>query len=185
MNIYRVIGDRIGTSEARELAQRLVAWHDAMVKHLRIVGSRPTPQCGEACPHEQAGVLWAAAQDIFGANAKHLDFLRSHGQRRRASTLPIARDWGAEMERMTDPCRFVVWPHHPDRLRWPAPSGMDACVTQALTWNIFRTAELLPPAFWLRRLNASLGIAPPCPASVTARVSCGCSCRCPRDTVSL
>ena len=47
---------------------------------------------------------------------------------------------------------------------------MDACVTQALTWNIFRTAELLPPAFWLRRLNASLGIALPCPAPVTSKV---------------
>ena len=71
---------------------------------------------------------------------------------------------------MIDPHRFVVWPHHPDRLRCPAKSGMDARATQALTWNIFRAAELLPPAFWLRRLNASLGIAPPCPASVTARV---------------
>jgi hypothetical protein len=71
---------------------------------------------------------------------------------------------------MTDPCRFVVWPHHPDMLRRPAPSGMDRSVTQALTWNIFRTAELLPPAFWLRRLNASLGIAPPRPAAVTANV---------------
>ena len=71
---------------------------------------------------------------------------------------------------MTDPHRFVVWPHHPDGLRRPAASGPDACVTQALTWNIFRTAELLPPAFWLRRLNASLGIPPPCPAPATARV---------------
>jgi len=37
---------------------------------------------------------------------------------------------------MTDPCRFVVWPHHPDVLRRPATSGKDACVTHALTWNI-------------------------------------------------
>jgi hypothetical protein len=71
---------------------------------------------------------------------------------------------------VTDPCRFVVWPHHPDVLRRPAAGGTDACVTQALTWNIFRTAELLPPAFWLRRLNASLGIAPPSPAPITASV---------------
>lgn len=97
MNIYRVTGDRIGTSEARELAQRLVAWHDTMVKHLRIVGSRATAQCADDCPHVQAGVLWATAQDIFGANAKHLVFLRSHGQRGRASTLPIGRNWGAEV----------------------------------------------------------------------------------------
>ena len=71
---------------------------------------------------------------------------------------------------MTDPCRFVVWPHHPDLLRRPATNGKDACVTQALTWNIFRAAELLPPAFWLRRLNTLFGLAPPCPAPVTARV---------------
>jgi len=71
---------------------------------------------------------------------------------------------------MTDPFRFVVWPHHPDMLRRPATSGTEGRVTQALTWNMFRTAELLPPAFWLRRLNASLGIALPRPAPVTARV---------------
>ena len=97
MNIYRVLGDRIGTSEARELAQQLVAWHDAMVKHLRVVGSRPTLQCGDGCPHEEASVLWTAAQNILGASARQLEFLRSHGQRRRASTFPIARDRAAEM----------------------------------------------------------------------------------------
>jgi hypothetical protein len=96
MNIYRVLGDRIGTSEARELAQQLVAWHDAMVKHLRIVGSRATAHCADDCPHVEAGVLWAAAQEILGANANQLDFLRSHGTRARASTRPIARDRAME-----------------------------------------------------------------------------------------
>lgn len=71
---------------------------------------------------------------------------------------------------MTDPQRLVVWPHHPDRLRRPTTSRVEGAVVGALTWNMFRAAELLPPAFWLRRLNASLGIAPPCPAPVTARV---------------
>jgi len=97
MNIYRVLGDLIGTSEARELAQQLVSWHDAMVKHLRVVGSRPTLQCGEGCPHEEASVLWTAAQDTFDAGAGQLEFLRSHGQRRRASTLRGARDRTVEM----------------------------------------------------------------------------------------
>ena len=97
MNIYRVLGDRIGTSETRELSQQLAAWHDAMVKHLRVVGSRPTLQCGEGCPHEEAAVLWAAAKDTFGASAGQLEFLRSHGQRRLASTLPSARDRAVEM----------------------------------------------------------------------------------------
>lgn len=31
MNMYRALGDGIGTSEAREPAEQLVAWHDAMV----------------------------------------------------------------------------------------------------------------------------------------------------------
>jgi hypothetical protein len=97
MNIYRVLGDRIATSEARELAQQLVVWHDAMVKHLRIIGSRATERCADDCPHEEAGVLWTAAQEIFGAGARQLEFLRSHGQRPRASALPLARDRAAEM----------------------------------------------------------------------------------------
>jgi hypothetical protein len=66
--------------------------------------------------------------------------------------------------------RFVVWPHHPDTLQLPPTTGVDPSPTQALTWNIFRTAELLPPAFWLRRLNASLGLVPPRPTPVTATV---------------
>ena len=40
MNVYLVIGDRIGTVEARHLAQQLVRWHDAMVKHLRVMNHR-------------------------------------------------------------------------------------------------------------------------------------------------
>jgi hypothetical protein len=97
MNVYRVLGDRIGTSEARELAQQLVAWHDAMVKHLRITGSRATAHCADDCPHVEAGVLWTEAQEILGPSAGQLEFLRSHGQRRRASPLPVARDRAAEM----------------------------------------------------------------------------------------
>ena len=97
MNIYRILGDRIGTSEARELAQQLVAWHDAMVKHLRVVDSRATVECADDCPHVEAGLLWTAAQNILGASAGRLEFLRSHGQPRRASTLPMARDRAAEM----------------------------------------------------------------------------------------
>lgn len=97
MNIYRALGDRIGTSEARELAQQLVAWHDAMVKHLRIIGSRATERCADDCPHAEAGVLWTAAQEILGASARQLEFLRSHGQQPRVSTLPVARDRAAEM----------------------------------------------------------------------------------------
>jgi len=97
MTIYTVLGARAATSEARDLAQRLVAWHDAMVKHLRRVGSRATAQCADDCPHAEAGALWTAAQDILGASAGQLEFLRSHGQRPHASTLRIARDRAVEV----------------------------------------------------------------------------------------
>jgi hypothetical protein len=53
---------------------------------------------------------------------------------------------------------FVV-PHHFDRLRRPrtgSGTAVDAALEQALAWNVFRTFELLPPAFWLRRLRARL-----------------------------
>jgi hypothetical protein len=82
MNVYRIVGDYVGTSEARLLAEQLVAWHDSMVKHLRVVGPRRGPGCAEDCPHDEAAVLWSAAQDTFGTRATDLAFLRSHGQRR-------------------------------------------------------------------------------------------------------
>jgi hypothetical protein len=55
--------------------------------------------------------------------------------------------------------RLIVCPHHADLLRRPAPRAGDLHADNleyALTWNIFRTLELLPPAFWLRRLQARL-----------------------------
>lgn len=77
MNPYRVIGDRIGTLEARDLAEQLVIWHDAMVKHLRV-SARGGP-CPDGCAHEDARALWAAALDTFGDDATELSFLRTHG----------------------------------------------------------------------------------------------------------
>lgn len=55
--------------------------------------------------------------------------------------------------------QIVIAPHHPDRLRRPSPrAGGDdeERFLHTLTWNVFRTLELLPPAFWLRRLHARL-----------------------------
>lgn len=55
--------------------------------------------------------------------------------------------------------RFVIAPHHPDRLRRPRPDPGDVAEMRhlhAATWNAFRALELLPPAFWLRRLQARL-----------------------------
>ena len=97
MNIYRRLGDQIGTSEARELAEQLVAWHDAMVRHLRVLGTRPDAHCGEECPHEDAATLWAAAQGTFGGRARELVFLRSHGRPKRLTTAEHVRDRAAEM----------------------------------------------------------------------------------------
>ena len=85
MNIYRHLGDQVGTGEARDLAAQLVAWHDAMVRHLRVLGARGDAQCAEDCPHEDAASLWTAAMGTFGARARELVFLRSHSQQARAS----------------------------------------------------------------------------------------------------
>lgn len=78
VNVYRVLGDLIGTEEARDLAQQLVAWHDSMVKHLRQVRLRGAG-CDEECPHEQARALWRLAVAVFGADADKLTFLQAHG----------------------------------------------------------------------------------------------------------
>ena len=96
MNIYRHLGDQVGTDEARELAEQLVAWHDAMVKHLRVLRSRDA-QCAEDCPHDDAASLWTVAQETFGPRARELAFLRSHGPSKRAATTPEVRDRAAEM----------------------------------------------------------------------------------------
>jgi hypothetical protein len=62
---------------------------------------------------------------------------------------------------------FVIAAHHPDRLRRPPVVGSrvaEARFQQAFAWNVFRTLDLLPPAFWTRRLHARLG-AEQCPAA--------------------
>jgi len=70
---------------------------------------------------------------------------------------------------------FEIRPHHPDRLRRPParPGRVRADVmAHALTWNIFRALELLPPAFWLRRFHARLQNAENLgPAPVTLGIS--------------
>jgi hypothetical protein len=54
---------------------------------------------------------------------------------------------------------IVIAPHHPDRLRRPSASPGALAherFQQTLAWNVFRTLELISPAFWLRRLQAHL-----------------------------
>lgn len=97
MNIYRRLGDQVATTEARELAEQLVAWHDAMVKHVRVLRARHDAQCGEDCPHDEAASLWTAAQSTFGPRARELVFLRSHAQPKRLTTTTQVRDRAAEV----------------------------------------------------------------------------------------
>jgi hypothetical protein len=78
MNIYRLIGNAHGTSDAPELAERLSAWHDAMVAHERFAGSRRS--CDEDCPHVDAAALWTEAATLFGDRADELVFLRSRAE---------------------------------------------------------------------------------------------------------
>lgn len=79
MNLYRMMGNTVGTPEALELAERLASWHDAMVAHERSAPSRSA--CDEDCPHEEARVFWEEAQLTFGERASELVFLRSRGMR--------------------------------------------------------------------------------------------------------
>ena len=79
MNVYRMIGNNVGTSEALDLAERLSAWHDAMVSHERVAPRRGR-RCDDECPHADAGGLWEDAVRTFGARAHELRFLRSRGR---------------------------------------------------------------------------------------------------------
>jgi hypothetical protein len=54
---------------------------------------------------------------------------------------------------------FILLDHHPDLFRRPEakPGLIDAENRRAaLTWNVFRTLELIAPGFWLRRFRARL-----------------------------
>src|SRR5688500_7564856 len=54
---------------------------------------------------------------------------------------------------------FILLDHHPDLFRRPEakPGLIDAENRRAaLTWNVFRTLELIAPEFWLRRFRARL-----------------------------
>ena len=85
MNLYRMIGNSIGTTEAVDLGERLSAWHDAMVAHERR-GARNGQGCHDECPHADAGGLWDEAVRTLGPRSEELLFLRSHGSRRPRSS---------------------------------------------------------------------------------------------------
>jgi len=79
MSLYRSVATSVGTREARDLAQRLAAWHDAMVMHRRRAGDEAGPSCDVECPHEQAESLWLEALEVYGERAREFAFLRTFG----------------------------------------------------------------------------------------------------------
>jgi len=79
MSLYKSIANVVGTREARDLAHRLAAWHDAMVLHRRRAGEMPGPSCDVDCPHEEAASLWREALETYGERAYEFAFLRTHG----------------------------------------------------------------------------------------------------------
>lgn len=83
MNLYRRLGYANGTPEALHLAERLAAWHDAIVAHERRAGSA----CDDECPHAEARTLWREALETFGSGAHELRFLARRG----AEAAPRAR----------------------------------------------------------------------------------------------
>ena len=158
MNTYRLLGDHVGTNEARELAEQLVAWHDAMVRHLRVVGPQDEAKCLEDCPHEEAAHVVAYRAGYFRRESERPGLPAGARTCTSCSSVTFARQSGVEA-RMSLSRRLVIWPHHRDTLQLPAVDRWDPTPAEAMTWNIFRTLELMPPAFWLRRLNAFLGLA--------------------------
>ncbi len=82
MSLYRSVASAVGTHEALDLAQRLAAWHDAMVRHRRRTGD-VSDSCETDCPHEEAATLWLEAVDVYGERARELAFLRRVADARR------------------------------------------------------------------------------------------------------
>jgi hypothetical protein len=77
MTLYRTVATAVGTREALDLAQRLAAWHDAMVLHRRRAGNEASPSCDVDCPHEQAEPLWLKALEVYGERTREFVFLRA------------------------------------------------------------------------------------------------------------
>jgi hypothetical protein len=81
MHMYKTLACQVGTHEARELADRLAGWHDAMVNHeRRLRADAPSGGCESSCPHEEAPALWEEARVTFGQSADNLAFLQSRAR---------------------------------------------------------------------------------------------------------
>jgi hypothetical protein len=77
MNPYVSVATIIGSPEARALAERLSIWQDALVAHESRRGTR-FGECGDQCPHQEAGLLLREAVRVFGERAAACELLRDH-----------------------------------------------------------------------------------------------------------
>lgn len=78
LDVYRLLANRVGTNDADDLAQDLRKWHDAMVRHERVlVGTGRVCAATDECPHLDAADLWTRARQVFGGDADTLTFLRA------------------------------------------------------------------------------------------------------------
>jgi hypothetical protein len=78
MNFYEMLAARVGSPEARQLANELSAWHDETVLHRRRAIHEPlSVPCSADCPYHEAPSFWNAARHVFGDAARELTFLRS------------------------------------------------------------------------------------------------------------
>lgn len=78
MSLYRFIETADGVRTPSDLAERLVAWHDAMVTHERVRRtSAAASPCDDECPCVEARELWAETVAVLGDSAHDLTFLRS------------------------------------------------------------------------------------------------------------
>jgi hypothetical protein len=77
--VYQQLAARAGTGPARELARELMLWHDAMVRHeRRLAAAGRGPACAsDDCPHAEARGLWDRAVQIFGTDARTLQYLHT------------------------------------------------------------------------------------------------------------
>jgi hypothetical protein len=75
MNPYTRLASAVGDPSAHGLAARLMAWHDEMVFHERLLARWKTDVCDESCPHTEAQELWSEALRVFGGRAHDLTFL--------------------------------------------------------------------------------------------------------------
>lgn len=78
LDVYRLLANRIGTRDAEELAHELRRWHDAMVRHERLLtATNKVCAAADDCPHLEAADLWKRACQAFGDAADTLTFLRT------------------------------------------------------------------------------------------------------------